>query len=73
MTLMLLLKPSWKTYFQPSDRYRENLDLLSVNYDNIFLLHDFNTEVKIDYLKGFCDLYGVKRLINSFMAEVSVT
>ena len=46
MTLMLLLKPSWKTYFQPSDRYRENLDLLSVNYDNIFLLHDFNTEVR---------------------------
>ena len=71
MALMRLLQPSWKTYFQQSDRYRENLDLLSVNY--VFLLHDLNTEVKNDYLKGFYDLYEVKSFINSLMIEVSIT
>ena len=40
-----------------------NLDLLSTNYDNILLLGDFNAEVETNFLKEFCDLYGMKSLI----------
>ena len=40
-----------------------NLDLLSTNYDNILLLGDFNAEVENNFLKEFCDLYGMKSLI----------
>ena len=41
----------------------KNLDLLSTNYDNILLLGDFNAEVENNFLKEFCDLYGIKSLI----------
>ena len=40
-----------------------NLDLLSTNYDDILLLRDFNAEVEKNFLKEFCDLYGLKSLI----------
>ena len=40
-----------------------NLDLLSTNYENILLLGDFNAEVEDNFLKEFCDLYGMKNLI----------
>ena len=40
-----------------------NLDLLSTSYDNILLLDDFNAEVENNFLKEFCDLYGMKSLI----------
>ena len=39
------------------------LDLLSTNHDNILLLSDFNAEVENNFLKEFCDLYGMKSLI----------
>ena len=41
----------------------KNLDLLSTNYDNILQLGDFNAEVENNFLKEFCDLYGMKNLI----------
>ena len=41
----------------------KNLDLLSTNYDNILLLVDFNAEVENNFLKEFCNLYGMKSLI----------
>ena len=40
-----------------------NLDLLSTNYRNILLLGDFNAKVENNFLKEFCDLYGMKSLI----------
>ena len=40
-----------------------NLNLLSTKYDNILLLGDFNAEVENNFLKEFCDLYGMKSLI----------
>ena len=42
---------------------RKNLDLLSTNYDNIFLLGDFNAEIENNFLKEFCDLHGMKSLV----------
>ena len=41
----------------------KNLDLLSTNYDNILLSGDFNGEFENNFLKEFCDLYGIKNLI----------
>ena len=41
----------------------KNLDLLSTNYDNIFLLGDFNAEIENNFLKEFCDLHGMKSLV----------
>ena len=41
----------------------KNLDLLSTNYDNTLLLGDFNDEIENNFLKEFCDLYGMKSLI----------
>ena len=41
----------------------KNLDLLSTNYDNIFLLGDFNAEVENNFFKEFCDFHGMKSLI----------
>ena len=40
-----------------------NLDLLSSNYDSILLFSDFNAEAENNFLKEFCDLYGMKSLI----------
>ena len=40
-----------------------NLDLLSTKYSNILLLRDFNAEVENNFLKEFCNLYGMKSLI----------
>ena len=41
----------------------KNLDLLSTNYNNILLLGDLNAEVENNFLKDFCDSYGMKNLI----------
>ena len=40
-----------------------SLDLLSINYDNILLLGGFNSEVENNFLKEFCESYGMKSLI----------
>ena len=42
-----------------------NLDLLLTNYENILLLDDFNAEVENNFLKEFCNLYGMKSLIRA--------
>ena len=42
----------------------KNLDLLSTKYDNILLLGDSNAEVENNFVKEFCDLYGMKTLIS---------
>ena len=41
----------------------KNLDLLSGNYENIFLMADFNADMENINLKNFCDLYNFKNLI----------
>ena len=41
----------------------KNLDLLSGNYENIFLIGDFNADMENVSLKHFCDLYNLKNLI----------
>ena len=41
----------------------KNLDLLSTNYDKILRLGDFEAEVENNFLKEFCDLYGMKSWI----------
>ena len=41
----------------------KNLDLLSGNYENIFLMGDFNVDMENINLKDFCDLYNFKNLI----------
>ena len=41
----------------------KNLDLLSANYDQIFLMGDFNAELHDHFLMGFCDVYNLKNLI----------
>ena len=51
-----------KIYFQPSDRYWQEPRFV-VNYDNVLLLGDFNAEVENNFLKEFCNLYGMKSLI----------
>ena len=43
----------------------KNLDLLLTNYENILLLDDFNAEVENNFLKEFCNLYGMKSLIRA--------
>ena len=40
-----------------------NLDLVSRNYENIFLMGDFNADMENVSLKHFCDLYNLKNLI----------
>ena len=41
----------------------KTLDLLSGNYENIFLMGDFNADMENINLKNFCDLYNFKILI----------
>ena len=41
----------------------KNLDLLSGNYENIFLMGDFNADMENINLKNLCDLYNFKNLI----------
>ena len=41
----------------------KNLDLLSTNYDNILLLGDFKAEVENNFVKDFCNIYGMKSFI----------
>ena len=41
----------------------KNLDLLLGNYENIFLMGDFNADMENVNLKHFCDLYNLKNLI----------
>ena len=43
---------------------RKDLDLLSANYDQIFLMGDFNAEPHDHFLMDFCDGYNLKNLIN---------
>ena len=46
------------------NRFGNNLlDLLSGNYENIFLIVDFNADMENINLKNFCDLYNFKNLI----------
>ena len=41
----------------------KDLDLLSANYDKIFLMGDFNAEQHDHFLMDFCDVYNLKNLI----------
>ena len=41
----------------------KNFDLLSGNYENIFLMGEFNADVEKINLKKFCDLYNLQNLI----------
>ena len=41
----------------------KDLDLLSANYDKIFLIGDFNDEPHDHFLMDFCDVYILKNLI----------
>ena len=41
----------------------KDLDLLSSNYDKIFLMRDFNVEPHDHFLIDFCDVYNLKNLI----------
>ena len=41
----------------------KNLDLLSGNYESIFLIGDFNADMENINLRNFCDLYKFKNLI----------
>ena len=41
----------------------KDLDLLSANYDKIFLMGDFNAEPHDHFLMDFCDVYNLKNLI----------
>ena len=41
----------------------KDLDLLSANYDQVFLMGDFNAELHDHYLMDFCDMYNLKNLI----------
>ena len=41
----------------------KNLDLLSGNYGNVFLMGDFNADLENISLKSLCDLYSFKNLI----------
>ena len=41
----------------------KNLDLLSGNFENIFLMGDFNVDMENINRKVFCDLYNFKNLI----------
>ena len=41
----------------------KDLDLLSANYDKIFLIGDFNAESHCHFLMVFCDVYNLKKLI----------
>ena len=38
----------------------KDLDLLSANYDKIFLIGDFNAESHYHFLMVFCDVYNFK-------------
>ena len=55
--------PQWRFTSNRLIDIGKNLDLLSTNCDNIFLLGDFNTEVENNFLKEFCDFHGMKSLI----------
>ena len=37
-----------------------DLDILSANYDKIFLMGDFNAEPRNHFLMDFCDVYNLK-------------
>ena len=41
-----------------------DLDILSANYDKIFLMGDFNAEPHDQFLMNFCDVYNLRNLIN---------
>ena len=41
----------------------KDLDILSANYDKIFLMGDFNAEPHDHFLMDFCDAYNLKNLI----------
>ena len=41
----------------------KDLDLLSANYDKIFLIGDFNAEPHDHFLMDFCNVYNLKNLI----------
>ena len=54
----------------------KNLDLLSGNYESIFLIGDFNADMENVNLRNFCDLYKFKNLIKeptSFKNPVNPT
>ena len=53
MGLMLFLQPPSKIYFQPSDRYWEETDLLTLNYDNILLLGDFKAALDKNFIISY--------------------
>ena len=55
--------PHWRFISNHLIDIGRNLNLLSTNYDNILMLGDFNAEVENNFLKEFCDLYGMKSLI----------
>ena len=41
----------------------KDLDLLSANYGQIFMMGDFNAEPHDHFLMDFCDVYNLKNLI----------
>ena len=45
------------------DSIGKNLDLLSGNYENIFLMGDFNADIENIILKSLCHLYNFQKLI----------
>ena len=42
---------------------RRNLDLYSVQYENLILIGDFNTDINHSCMKTFCESYTLSSLI----------
>ena len=42
----------------------QSLDKFIGNYDNLLLIGDFNSEIKEENMKDFCDTYNLQNLIN---------
>ena len=59
-----LQSPS-RIYFASLKNVRMNLDLLSGNYENIFLMGHFNYDIQNAGLEDFCELFNLKSLINA--------
>ena len=59
----LLLQPSLNIFSKTPREIKKNVDLSSANYDCIFLLDDFDAEIKNNFFREFWDLYGIKSLI----------
>ena len=55
--------PNFKTIADHLEILRRNLDLYSVQYENLILITDFNTDINHSCMKTFCESYTLSSLI----------